>query len=207
MDRILSNTLIAFISMTILVVVLFLFFDRPIAEAASTLKGTGWHTMAKQLSLLASASFINLLLAIGFVVAAIDCLNNGLTRRSKSILYICTSVSAAIVVGDVLKDIFGRARPPLLFDKGIYGLFPLTGEYLYYSFPSGHTLRIFSAMTALGILLPRLRIQALSLALLVGASRVLALKHYPSDVLFGAFIGTVAAIWGWKILYPYGRRD
>lgn len=82
----------------------------------------------------------------------------------------------------------------------------MAGDYMHASFPSGHTLRIFSAMTALGLIAPRLRTPALSLAAIVGASRVLALKHYPSDVLCGAFIGIAAAIWCRNLCCPVGNR-
>lgn len=205
MDRTIVKTLFAACGVAGLIALSYLFIDRPISEAAYALKQTGWHTLAKEISLESSSSFVKLVLAIGFIFAGLDALNNGLTSRSKHILYICVSISAAIVIGDVFKDIFGRARPPLLFEKGIYGFYPLTGEYLYYSFPSGHTLRAFSSMVAIGYVIPKLRYPALLIAILVGSSRVLALKHYPSDVIFGAFIGTTVAVWGWKILYPYGR--
>ena len=207
MDKTLLKTLLAAAVTAPLIVVCYHFIDRPAAEAALTLKNTGWHTLAQQISLVASSNFTQVVLALGFVAGAYDALRNGLTRRSRSILYLCVCVCAAIVVGDVLKDVFGRARPPLLFDKGEYGFFPLTGDYLHYSFPSGHSVRIFSAMTALGFILPALRLPGLALAVLVGAARVVALKHYPSDVLFGAFIGVTAAVWAWEILYPFGRRE
>lgn len=206
MDRTATQTLASAFVVAVLIIVSYLFFDRPIAEAALTLKQTGWHSMAKGISFEANGIFIKVLLAVGFIYAGFDAINNGLTDRSRHVLYICFSVSTAIVIGDVLKDMFGRARPPLLFDKGIYGFFPLNEAYLYNSFPSGHTLRAFSSLVALGYVIPRLRYPALCIATLVGVSRVLALKHYPSDVLFGAFIGTTVAVWGWKILYPYRRR-
>ncbi len=207
MDRTATKTLISASIVAVLIVISYFFFDRPAAEAALTLKNTGWHSLAKEISLESNSSFVKLILAAGFILAAFDALNNGLTKRSKHILYICISVSAAIVIGDVLKDAFGRARPPLLFKSDIYGFFPLTDKYLYNSFPSGHTLRAFSSMVAIGYVIPRLRYPALAVALLVGISRIFALKHYPSDVLFGAFIGTTVAVWGWKIMYPYGRTE
>lgn len=207
MDRTIAATLTTALALVGLILLCYFFFDRTISEAALSLKQTGWHTLAKNISLESNGIFIKVLLAAGFVYAAIDALNNGLTARSRHILYVCVSVSTAIVIGDVLKDVFGRARPPLLFEKGIYGFFPLKDEYLYSSFPSGHTLRAFSSMVAIGYVIPRLRIPALGVAVLVGISRVLALKHYPSDVLFGAFIGATVAVWAWRILYPYGRGD
>lgn len=205
MDRTIAKTLGAILVVTALIAASFIFFDRPAAEAAHTMS-SGWHHLASTISQAANGRLFTVLLALGFATGAYDALQNGLTYRSKNLLYLCTVVTAAMIMGDLLKEVFGRARPPLLFDKGEYGFFPLAGDYLHYSFPSGHSLRIFSSMTALGYILPRLRVPALTLAVVVGISRVIALKHYPSDVLFGAFIGITAAVWGWKILYPYGEK-
>ncbi|WP_158946099.1 phosphatase PAP2 family protein [Pseudodesulfovibrio cashew] len=200
------KTALAALATALLIFLLYRYADRPLAEAAFALRDTAWHSMAKSLSLAADHLFFTFLIAAGLVVGALDGLQNGLTARSRHVLHFCLSVACAMLIGDALKEVFGRARPPLLFTKGIYGFFPMAGDYLHYSFPSGHTLRIFSAMTALGLILPRLRWPALGVALVVGASRVLALKHYPSDVLFGAFIGITAAVWAWRLLYPYGRE-
>ena len=205
MEKTLAKTLVAFLLVAGLITASYFLLDRPAAEAARSL-GPAWHHLAKTVSLAANGWLFTVLLALGFAAGAYDGLQNGLTHRSKSLLYLCTVVAGAMLAGDVLKDLFGRARPPLLFDKGVYGFFPLAGDYLHYSFPSGHSIRIFASMTALGYALPRLRIPALCLAVAVGVSRVAALKHYPSDVLFGAFIGITAAVWGWRILYPYGPK-
>ncbi|MEF2229390.1 MAG: phosphatase PAP2 family protein [Pseudodesulfovibrio sp.] len=206
MNQTILKTLLAGAATAVLIAVCYLWLDRPAAEAAHGLDG-GWRHLARNISLAADASLFAALLALGFLAGACDALRNGQTRRSRHLLYLCAAVAAAIFVGDGLKDLFGRARPPLLFEKGEYGFLPLAGDYLHSSFPSGHSLRIFASMTALGLILPALRYPALALAATVGAARVVALRHYPSDVLFGAFIGVTAALWGWRILYPYGRRN
>jgi len=207
MDRTILRTFLATCSVALLIALSYTYIDRPVSEAAFSLKGTDWHILAKYISQAANHTAINYMVAVGLIYGAYISIRNGPSDRSKGILYICMSVAAAMVIGDAFKELCGRARPPLLFEEGIYGFFPLAGDYMHFSFPSGHTLRIFSSMIALGYVLPRLRYPALILAVLVGASRVLALKHYPSDVLFGAFIGSTVAIWGWKLLYPYGPRN
>ena len=205
MNRTILKTLLAGAALAAIIAVCYLYLDQPASEAAHAL-GPHWRQLAKNVSLAANGSLFTFLLALGFVFAAMDALRNGLTPRSRHLLYLCTAVAAAIFAGDVLKELCGRARPPLWFEKGEYGFFPLAGDYLHASFPSGHSLRIFSAMTGLGLVLPALRYPALLLAVAVGVARVVALRHYPSDVLAGAFIGVTAALWGWRILYPYGRR-
>ena len=197
----LTRTGWALLATGLLIAVCYLYVDRPVSEATLTLRDTVWHSAANALSQAANQLFISVLAAAGLILGAADRLANGPSVRSRNLLYLCLSVACAMLVGDVLKEFFGRARPPLLFTKGEYGFFPMAGDYMHCSFPSGHTLRIFSAMTALGLILPRLRVPALTLAVIVGVSRVLALKHYPSDVLFGAFIGVTAALWGWRLMH------
>ncbi|MGE4424290.1 MAG: phosphatase PAP2 family protein [Pseudodesulfovibrio sp.] len=202
----LTRTSRAALAVGLLIVVCYLFVDRPVAEAALGLRDTAWHALAKGLSQVANHLFFNVLVAAGLIAGAVDGLTNGLTDRSRKLLYLCLTVASAMLIGDVFKEFFGRARPPLLFTKGVYGFFPLAGDDMHSSFPSGHTLRIFSSMTALGFILPRLRVPALVLAATVGVSRVLALRHYPSDVLFGALIGVTAAVWAWRVLHPESAR-
>ncbi|EGB16191.1 phosphoesterase PA-phosphatase related protein [Pseudodesulfovibrio mercurii] len=206
MRTLLTRTGLIALATGLLIVICYLFVDRPVAEAALTLRDTVWHKGAGLLSQAANEFFFNVLAAAMLLAGAVDRLANGPSARARNLLYVSLSVASAMLVGDVLKELFGRARPPLLFTKQVYGFFPMAGDYMHCSFPSGHTLRIFSSMTALGLVLPRLRTPALALAVIVGISRVLALKHYPSDVLFGAFIGVTAAVWGWRLLHPTDGR-
>lgn len=202
----LNRTLWAVLATAVLAAVCYLFVDRPVSEAALSLRDTVWHREANVLSQAANGEFFTFWVAAGLILGGADALRNGLTPRSRKLLFVCLATACAMVAGDALKELFGRARPPLLFTKGIYGFFPFAGDYLHASFPSGHTLRIFSSMTALGLALPRLRVPALVLAVIVGASRVLALKHYPSDVLCGALVGVTAAVWCWTLLRPDRTR-
>lgn len=61
-----------------------------------------------------------------------------------------------------------------------------------YSLPSGHTIAAFSGFTILGAKYGRLPI-FLSLAVLVGISRIYMGLHYPSDVIMGALLGILCA--------------
>lgn len=59
------------------------------------------------------------------------------------------------------------------------------------SFPSAHTAAAFGLAVALGALFPQCRRWWLLLAAGCGLQRVLALRHFPSDVLIGAGIGLI----------------
>jgi len=61
------------------------------------------------------------------------------------------------------------------------------------SFPSGHTAAAFFVSTYLSKRYPKLKTPLFIWSTGVGLSRIYLLRHWPSDVLFGAFLG---AFWG-----------
>lgn len=65
------------------------------------------------------------------------------------------------------------------------------------SLPSGHATIAFSAATILGYRYPKLRIPLYIGAGLVGFSRIYLGRHYTSDVLAGAAIGTTMGVLVW----------
>ncbi len=187
---------------TLVAIVLFYqYFDIPIAKSTHTLKGTFLVTIGKGLSAIASGHVILSITATSLITGACDAALNGPSMRSRSLLLIALATGTAILIGDELKWFFGRCRPPLFFEKESYGLTWFSSKYLKNSFPSGHTLRIFSLTCAIAMLLPKKRYIPLILAVLVGISRVVVGKHYPSDVIFGAFIGITCAAWSYYFIF------
>jgi len=64
-----------------------------------------------------------------------------------------------------------------------------------FSFPSGHAAATMSVALGYGIVFPVLALPLLSLAMLVGFSRVRLGVHFPGDVLVGQLIAlTTAAV-------------
>lgn len=186
---------------TIMVVtVLFLFVDRAVDTAALALAGGVCFKTAQAISLLADHHLFNLWLFFGFICGGVLGLNRGLTPGVRSLLYLCVAVSTAMLLAETLKWFFGRYRPVMFFEHDLYGFSWLAEKGKMHSFPSGHTVRIFSAMTALALIWPRAGAGFLSLAVLVGVSRVLVTRHYPSDVVAGAFVGIFCALWVWRIM-------
>ena len=60
-----------------------------------------------------------------------------------------------------------------------------------YSFPSGHTTAAFTMGISIAIIFTHLTLICIIIASLVGISRMYLGVHFPSDVLVGAFIGTI----------------
>lgn len=63
-----------------------------------------------------------------------------------------------------------------------------------YSFPSGHTTAAFSLAVSTGLVFSGLTVACITLAALVGISRMYLGVHYPSDVLAGVFLGTTCSL-------------
>jgi membrane-associated phospholipid phosphatase len=93
------------------------------------------------------------------------------------------------VAGQIVKQLVGRARPELWLGPSHYAPGSST------SFPSGHTVGAF-ALAGVLLFASRnwpLRVIALLLAIAVGLSRILAFRHWASDVTASAAVGLVAA--------------
>lgn len=96
----------------------------------------------------------------------------------------------------LIKNLVGRTRPWLILE----GLTPLVTENDPNSFPSGHTSAAFAAAVALWHTLPRKwGVTVLTCAAVMGLSRLYVGVHFPTDVLCGALVGTLAGTLAWWV--------
>jgi membrane-associated phospholipid phosphatase len=96
---------------------------------------------------------------------------------------------AAGILSQIIKVAVGRTRPELWLGPFQHARSAAT------SFPSGHTIGAF-ALGGVILFASRngpLRIVALLLAVAIALSRVLAFRHWPSDVVASAALGLLAA--------------
>jgi lipid A 4'-phosphatase len=105
--------------------------------------------------------------------------------------FLFAAVAASGLIVDLLKVVFGRARPKLLFLSGTYDFTWLGLGANYWSFPSGHAATAAALMTALWCLWPRHVLFYVLLAAIVAASRMVIGAHYLSDVVMGAFVAVL----------------
>lgn len=205
MQRLYKKTVIATAITAIIYLILYFFFDKDIdLWIRHNCSNTWLFNSGTFISLFAKSAPIKLGIALCFISMIIS--DPSMKRRStKYVLYICTSVSIAIIIGDGLKYLLGRYRPIMLFEKNLYGLHLFSSEWSLNSTPSGHTLRAFAILTALSLLYRRFTLVFISFAAVIGASRVIVTDHYTSDVVFGAFIGIITASWTYKYFFIQDR--
>lgn len=120
--------------------------------------------------------------------------------------FLFAAIAASGLAVDLLKILFGRLRPKLLFEAGLYGFSWFGWRADHWSFPSGHTATIVALMTALWVLWPRHLLFYILAAAIVAGSRIVVGAHYPSDVVAGAFIAVMVTR-GVAVLFAAGEID
>ncbi|MFF2389652.1 phosphatase PAP2 family protein [Agromyces sp. NPDC058104] len=113
-----------------------------------------------------------------------------LLRRPWAALYfvLASAVSAGVV--QVLKTLFGRARPEDMIVVSDYG-----------SFPSGHVANAATIAVAVGVIVPRVWVWVLGVVytVLMAVSRTYLGAHWFSDTVGGALVGAGVALVLWVV--------
>jgi len=137
------------------------------------------------------------LAALGFFLAARRSADAVLRNRRELLAwragFVFVTVAGAGLIADILKPVFGRARPRLWLSDHVFGFTWHGARAAYWSFPSGHTVTIVSLGLALITIERRFRALFIAAMLLVAASRIVLAEHYLSDVIAGAFLAATVA--------------
>jgi len=104
------------------------------------------------------------------------------------------SALLALAVAHLITDLWARPRPYTAHAADAHLFVPASHDP---SFPSDHATAAFAISVAILLRHRKAGIVALVLAALVSVSRVVVGVHYPSDVLGGALLGTLAALVLW----------
>jgi membrane-associated phospholipid phosphatase len=101
------------------------------------------------------------------------------------------AVALSGLLVNIFKLIFGRARPRLLDEVGIFGTDPFSLSHLYQSFPSGHSTTAGALAMIMILWMPRLWPLWLALGALLAGTRLSTIAHYPSDIIAGFTLGAL----------------
>lgn len=181
------------------IVVSFLYFDRPIAhylhgvDLRNNLSCLNWFTMLGLSPLYLIPLF---LLALFFRYIR----HNRTWEVRTWFLWLCVLFPTIICL--ILKMLLGRARPDLLFGSSQqYGFYGWHTDASYWSFPSGHTTTAMGLVFGLCVLFPRFFYMFISLGLFLVSSRILLTHHYLSDVMSAAYLALLEVgllLWWFK---------
>lgn len=107
-------------------------------------------------------------------------------------LFLFLAIAVSGLITDLLKVVFGRARPKLLFANETFGFDWWGTKADFWSFPSGHATTVVAIAAALFCLWPRFLPLYVGFAVLVSLSRAVIGAHYVSDVIAATFIAIAA---------------
>ena len=134
-----------------------------------------------------------------FVVAIISPRLRGASRSlllgfGTRLQFLFFAVLVPVLAGEVIKWIVGRGRPFVGGEANAFNFAHFAGTEAYASFPSGHAIASFALAFAVTSIWPQARVAMVVYAVLIAVSRLVLLAHHPSDVVAGALIGVVGAM-------------
>lgn len=115
-------------------------------------------------------------------------------RLAGGALLLAATVGASGILVNLLKVLFGRARPKLIAEEGSLAFSPFSVGYDWNSFPSGHATTALAIAGTFWVLDPSRRWLWLALGLSVAFTRVALGAHYPGDILAGGVLGWWVAV-------------
>lgn len=119
-------------------------------------------------------------------------------RRAGFVVGLATLIPSMVIQGLKMTVFYGEPRPKWYFtyiDKTEIHYVPGVENWLYDSFPSGHTTASFAFFLALAFCLEKRKWSMLCFitALLIGYSRIYLSQHFLADVVGGTVFGVVFA--------------
>jgi membrane-associated phospholipid phosphatase len=144
------------------------------------------------------AYVLGLLAGLLFVVAMVAPRLHGASRSLLSLgtrlQFLFFAVLVPVLAGEMIKWIAGRGRPFVGGKADAFNFEPFIGTEAHASFPSSHAITSFALAFAIAAVWPRTRNVMIIYAVLIAASRLVLLAHHPSDVIAGALIGVIGAM-------------
>ena len=136
-------------------------------------------------------------LATGFITK-----NKTMQRNSYETLI---SIGISTIVSETLKNSINRTRPADRYPNEVFVNSPSHGK----SFPSGHTTLAFATATSIAFEYRKwyFVLPAYCWAASVGYSRMYLGRHYPTDALAGAVLGTGSGILSHWIIGKYFKHE
>ena len=133
-----------------------------------------------------------------FVVPILMAVALVIVRRPWGALYFILASAASAGVVQLLKNLFGRARPEDMIVTSDFG-----------SFPSGHVANAATIAVALGVIVPRVWVwvRGAVYTVLMAVSRTYLGAHWISDTIGGLLVGAGVALVLWAVFAAPLERE
>ena len=196
-----GEVILSFAAASLLCLALIAYLDRPAALWFHRLDA-GWHEFFKALSDLGAAGPYLVVTFVAFAAlrgaARLEMFKaraGALKAYSMVAAFFFSAIAASGILINVLKVLFGRVRPKLLFRDELYGFdwFRLGADF--HSFPSGHAQTITALLVALFILVPRFGVGYLAVGAAIAMGRAIVNAHYLADIVAGAYAAALVTMW------------
>ncbi len=164
------------------------FFDLPVATYFQNLKGNGLYAFFHFLTEFGKAEYF-LVPAAGFYFY------NKKKDISASLKagFVFVSVALSGIIVLLIKIIGGRFRPEMYFKEEAFGFDFFHISHTMTSFPSGHSATALGGAAALALLFSKYRVPFYLFGLAIMISRVIVVRHFPSDIMIGGLIGALTS--------------
>jgi membrane-associated phospholipid phosphatase len=193
--KLFRNTLVALLCCAALILLCYLFVDRPVAFYVHDQRFADYPVL-KWLTY--PPDILEALVPVALAVLMVRRIRGPFNRWERVVLATCLAVILAEQFKDAFAYLFGRYWPetwidnnPSLIHDGAYGFHPFHRGDSYRSFPSGHTARIVAAASVMWIAYPRWRWAWVLLSMAVISGLILMDYHFVGDVVAGGFIGAI----------------
>ena len=127
-----------------------------------------------------------------------------LLRLGTRLQYLFFAVLVSVLAAELVKWTAGRGRPFVGGKANAFNFEPFAGSEAYFSLPSAHVVTAFALASAIAAVWPRARVVIFAYAVMIAITRLVLLAHHPSDVVAGAVVGMVGAMW---VHYWFAARN
>lgn len=207
--KLVRQTLVIFVTAALSVGVLMIWFDAP-EIALMPPRGTASLWPFRILTDFGKDTYVLLLVLVlltGVTLTATAARGRARQRLlaiGLRLQFLLLALSVPLAFGELLKWIVGRGRPFVGGQANPFNFVPFAGNEAHASLPSAHAITAFALAFAVAALWPRLRGLMIAYALAIAFTRLVLLAHHPSDVVAGATIGVIGAMF---VRYWFAVRE